>query len=543
MLTGYSQRRRTQIRLAQRAYRLRKEGVISSLNRRVADLEKTVDEMSRTFLAFNDEAMSSDILAGHPGLARQLRHATERFLALAKVAEPETAHGDDNDNDPDATEPTRSIQSPEPQQDRYESVPNRALTPRTLAKLTKTCDTANQGNCMLQPGDPLHLSSDDPSQQCTGYSILDSMFTSGLAMFQGPPTPQSTNSLTPATFASRETSFGRRIHRRCLERGYYLLSDPTSSVSDLERKFRFSFEFANRFQLAQAFRYLLQKNCDEPLEFWNKPFYTIGGAGMHFPRKDEFGIAVYPPNLHPPEKAMRVLSPDLPAGAHPYRRVDEIIDAAGYDGEWFDCHDIEGYLASKGLSPDGSLSYIDVPASSPLFPLNVYSPPSSALAESTLPSSSMHPAAPTTSIPQLNGVSDPAPLSYQLLPACFYSQQNQTGVQALNLLGINRETLSGLENYSNLMHQPNTSAGMFPNRRAVLDVDRFIEGKISLSLQFPALHKPCYVGIHYYIRKDYILTTSQFLELVEVAVCLGRAPGIRRRDMEAALAASISPSY
>lgn len=502
---AYSQRRRTQIRLAQRAYRLRKEGVISSLNRRVADLEKTVDDMSQTFLAFNDEAMGSDVLVDQPDLARQLRHATERFLALAKVANPETAHGDDiSDNDIDMPGTKHSTPSSnEPHQDRpAPPAASPTMNPGAVHALVRPAHP-NPDSSMKRIDNASVSTPALPFHPDHGWSFLDSMFASGLNMFQiqSPPylhAPHSISSLTPSTCAFSQTTFARRIHRRCLERGYSILTDPSYPLPSLNGNFKFSFQFANRSQLVNVFYYLLQKSVDEPLEFWNKPYYTIGGAGTHFPRKDEFGFAVYPPNLHTPEKALRILSPDLSEGAGPHRRVEDAIEAAGFGGQWFDCNDVEGYLSSKGISLDGSSSYIELPASSSLFPHPAYTAPTSSTTADTFSNNSTQLTTSTTTNSHMDVVSDPASLSYQLLPSCLYSSQNQPGAQALNLLGINRETLSDIGNYGNLMQPQNSSTtGALSNRTAVMDVGHFVDGKDSRpnfcpTFSFSLLHAHCY---------------------------------------------------
>lgn len=82
-------RRRTQIRLAQRAYRLRKETTISSLRNRVNELETAIDGMQTTFLELHDSAMSC--LSKNPdvssaGFGSNLKQLTEKFLGLAKEA-------------------------------------------------------------------------------------------------------------------------------------------------------------------------------------------------------------------------------------------------------------------------------------------------------------------------------------------------------------------------------------------------------------------------------------------------------------------------
>ncbi|KAL2009288.1 hypothetical protein VTN00DRAFT_7482 [Thermoascus crustaceus] len=93
-----AERRRTQIRLAQRAYRLKKETTISALNKRVTELEQTIKEMNKSLLAFNDQVIDSGLLAAQPELAQQLRCTTERSLSLANQAVP-SLHCESNTRD------------------------------------------------------------------------------------------------------------------------------------------------------------------------------------------------------------------------------------------------------------------------------------------------------------------------------------------------------------------------------------------------------------------------------------------------------------
>ena len=81
-----AERRRTQIRLAQRTYRQRKEDTISDLTNRVNALEQTIDNMNKTFLEFNDSAIASGIQNWEPNLAEHLRLTLERFLSLARTS-------------------------------------------------------------------------------------------------------------------------------------------------------------------------------------------------------------------------------------------------------------------------------------------------------------------------------------------------------------------------------------------------------------------------------------------------------------------------
>lgn len=97
--TDLEQRRRTQIRLAQRAYRQRKETTILGLNERVSSLEKTIEDMYKTFLTFKDKAIVSGIQDGSPVLAKHLESTAERLTNLATNSVHKSV-GEDNELDP-----------------------------------------------------------------------------------------------------------------------------------------------------------------------------------------------------------------------------------------------------------------------------------------------------------------------------------------------------------------------------------------------------------------------------------------------------------
>jgi hypothetical protein len=106
------QRRRTQIRLAQRAYRQRKETTISSLKQQGSQLHSIIEQMNKTFLRFNDAVLKSGLLQLNTGLARELKHATETFTSLAKTASEYEAADEDGEGVEQGVEPTRIAQPP-----------------------------------------------------------------------------------------------------------------------------------------------------------------------------------------------------------------------------------------------------------------------------------------------------------------------------------------------------------------------------------------------------------------------------------------------
>ncbi|KAF8458105.1 hypothetical protein BGX38DRAFT_1265392 [Terfezia claveryi] len=96
-----AERRRTQIRLAQRAYRLRKETTIASLRSRVAELETAIEGMQD---AFTELHHTTTAIAGNNDhtLTNFLGSVTERFNTLSRMASIQSCEGTSCDEDADA---------------------------------------------------------------------------------------------------------------------------------------------------------------------------------------------------------------------------------------------------------------------------------------------------------------------------------------------------------------------------------------------------------------------------------------------------------
>ncbi|KAL2003393.1 hypothetical protein VTN02DRAFT_4039 [Thermoascus thermophilus] len=290
-----AERRRTQIRLAQRAYRLRKETTISALNQRVTELEQTIKEMNKTFLAFNDQVMESGLLAAQPELAQQLQCTTERFLSLANQAVPSldcessTRDRKELEEGPPLVEGKKLYTNTQASQ--------HATNAHPLGYVF-TYDDTNRSETNWAPdmwSGVLVEHQIGGSAQGPDLMTLDASHVSGVfspetrrADFQGQPNiEQLLHPRTPFTYSSQETTFARRLHLTCLERGYRLLTSPLSDPEEVFRVFRFAFCVSNRKHMIPRFQKLLKRGADEALEFWGVPFFHIGGAGMHYPRKDQ----------------------------------------------------------------------------------------------------------------------------------------------------------------------------------------------------------------------------------------------------------------
>lgn len=84
IITHYVQRRRKQLRVAQQAYRKRKETTISNLQTRVEELESGIEKLSQSFLSFSNLILDENILEYHPQITSALQEITQQCVSLAK---------------------------------------------------------------------------------------------------------------------------------------------------------------------------------------------------------------------------------------------------------------------------------------------------------------------------------------------------------------------------------------------------------------------------------------------------------------------------
>jgi hypothetical protein len=88
------QRRRSQVRRAQEAFRRRKEAATKSLEQRVVLLEECIEQISNQFIEFTDSLCRSQAIRQDPQLLRHSVLATSRILNLAQQVNPINKGGD-----------------------------------------------------------------------------------------------------------------------------------------------------------------------------------------------------------------------------------------------------------------------------------------------------------------------------------------------------------------------------------------------------------------------------------------------------------------
>lgn len=187
-------------------------------------------------------------------------------------------------------------------------------------------------------------------------------------------------------------------------------------------------------------RRVLQSEIGGPLEMTKVPFYTLGGAGTHYPRYGDDGQTVWPVNTRRPGKILRRLArilrrggisnwdedwsgdlePDIGDGQGEEIRAlseEERLRFLDLDGDWFDCHDVQGYLEDKGFALEGSAVWLEVPAATVGY-LYGYSPDSG----SDYCASQMYVSPGDISSSDVSSSQDPglSPTRYTLNVECFF---------------------------------------------------------------------------------------------------------------------------
>lgn len=165
----------------------------------------------------------------------------------------------------------------------------------------------------------------------------------------------------PSSYSIQETSFARRLLRQSLESAFRLMTNPNSFRRDVLRLCKFTFFFSKSQRIIEHLQALMLRTAREDLELWEAPQLHLGGAGLHYPRVGLDGIDSSPPEwwaAGAPIGPRRPVEPETPVSKE--LNMTQIIELAGFDGEWFDSNDVEQYLRSKGLYLDAQSSWVEI---------------------------------------------------------------------------------------------------------------------------------------------------------------------------------------
>ncbi|KAJ5502301.1 hypothetical protein N7463_005175 [Penicillium fimorum] len=336
--------RRLQIRRAQRTYRLKKENTIQTLQSRVNVLEQTLQNVSDLLGGAHRDA--TDSFNGDATLQPSVDYlARTRELILTEINKTRFTFPNENDLQLEQT--------------------NGASRGRGTFGYKVSLTRPQKENSTIPSQYPRYNRARSPSP------LINRIL----------PTA------TIYTYSHQESSLSRRLHRFSLEHTYRWLTDPRTEPALLSRVFGLVPCIHDMPGIIRNFRRTLQSEIGSELEFVKMPFYTLGGAGKHFPRADVDGNPVYPENSRRPGNILRrmvrilqrggiqdwdedwsgerepvaVTLEGLVAETQVPMSKEERIRSLELDGEWFDCHDVQGYLEHRGLVLDGSAVRLGVP--------------------------------------------------------------------------------------------------------------------------------------------------------------------------------------
>ena len=379
--------------MAQRAYRHRKETTISSLEKQVNELRAANEQMSNIFIGLHDFAVGRGLIHREPEFGNHLKSTTERFLALAKsVATDEPAKDDEGTSvegskqglsEPDV----QQIEQPQLQLQPQPPQSFSAENPSSLGTSVWGYQILEGSNNEIQTGQsewkteweqqpymataapvrPGHqiITHATPDNASFGFDLFDN-FNNNFQQYRV-EVPDVTNysnvwnvqealPLTK-TLSHHETTFGRHLHRAAIERGWRLISSKTPHPARLLEVFGFCLRFETKQEIMERMRAGLDKTSKDPMYNWRHPFSHLGGAGTHYPLDERM------------DKAMPQFDGGMSTGPWPQAvleaREKAMIDAfrialPGFEGEFFDANDVEGYLKGRGIDIPPHVEFIDV---------------------------------------------------------------------------------------------------------------------------------------------------------------------------------------
>ncbi|KAF4976913.1 hypothetical protein FZEAL_6489 [Fusarium zealandicum] len=542
-------RRRTQIRLAQRAYRNRKDTAITSLEQKVKDLENANENMGREFMSFFDFVLAQGMLESAPEMARRLNDTTRKFLSytrkstedapkdtcvtppLQKTTEPDVRPQESQDSrSSSSSSPGEGLAEPNPPAPRVSPQETNLATPPRIDEYSQQ-----------QPTPPLNLPYEIitmPTAENASFPVYDTQAPP--ALNNNPFIPSPFTSLpSPSSYAPQERTFGRRLQRATVEAGLRLVSMANPPPHRYASVFGFCLLFEPRESIIRRLARVLTKPRQETLFHWQYPFANLGGAGTFFsadggsgsqPGMNSVGggLPIGNQGLLEPSKpaemngfSMGPFEPDVETARDDRLDYRMRMMYKGFEGDFFDPDEIEAYLRQRGIVIPENADFIDAEIDpgaldeTPSFQSNAGSngffggtqPPAPGPDLYSMPSHNVPSAGnmwpddvPTT----LAAGTSSIPAASLMAPSMghdmgsFMPQIQPPGAQQLNL---------GIGSFMDASYFPRAWPGSsWMKTKVTIDVNRLVA------------------------------------EMTSMAICLGRTPGLRPADVNKAVKAAIALS-
>lgn len=568
-------RRRTQIRNAQRAYRDRKESAISTLEKEVDGLKEANDQMSSAYRKLFDYATRKGLLDSAPEFGQQLL----QLDSLAKDAGEMKPRSDEETDSSDGARVRKPSSAPSSvavahTQSHQQLQPQHPLLMGGIMLTHEPSTSHNQHHGLAMAGVP------PLNGMGTGYEIIaqptsqNASFAPQLAydqstLFNNPwmQAPTAWNTLSsPASYAPQEPQFSRRLQRTALQRAAKLITMKDPPPERLTRVFGFSRLFETYEQIRERLMAVLDRSEREDLSYRNYPLQTVGGAGTHFPemhagRSDMNSSARVSPGSRPGRPTHRA-----PYSMGPFEQHTEMIRKSltsladsmlfpGFDGIFWDPDEVDFYLKSNGVHIPARADYHIVEIADDAFagPPSSLAPQTDTMAPSTVPSSNSSSDA-GVGVPQIPSAM-PTPLT-SATSRSLSSIEGSNDTPAASANGPldmwqSHMPPADTEQFSNAYtHVPPTNMPEFNHATPVAYSDPSALGLPTGHERQPMLNMPVphFDGVpvpNYFQppgprRQRWNINVEKFIdELISRTMCLGRTPGFRPRDVDVAFWASV----
>ncbi|KAF3388375.1 hypothetical protein F1880_003924 [Penicillium rolfsii] len=318
------ERRRTQLRVAQQAYRKRKEATITNLQSRVQELESGIEELSESFLSFSNLLFEADVLQNHPSITLALQKITLQCVSLAK-------NGSEQETPAEASlTPTRNPSTTQDTNLNYDS----GFTPlESLPIIDETLQSSPESSQWLvsqqQPPTPPYQ-----EQTVLPFGIVLSSLNN-----QYPPRPSPTLTV-PTNVSPKELmkqgrwTLSYRLVQQCCENAYRLLTRAPAGDPRIQAIFGKPMNPAERTSLASAFYSAMHDEIGDFIDSKSKalsPFHMMV-------------------NSYSPEQ--------LAISSRTWQTVIE----SGSD-QWLDASGVQRFLQERGISFQDRTSPLSSPKS------------------------------------------------------------------------------------------------------------------------------------------------------------------------------------
>ncbi|KAI0016770.1 hypothetical protein F4780DRAFT_661996 [Xylariomycetidae sp. FL0641] len=517
------ERRRTQIRLAQRAYRTRKETAISELEAEVKELKDTNHEMVNAFQQLFDYAAQHGIPARLPEFGQKLEQC--RGLVAKRTVELQSQKSDEDNPERDAEDldAPKQMEIGESKVKVVADAPAVSLVPEAehmqqlWSGMMASQDHNGIQSTMADPQPPsLDLAfNNEPVEYelITAPTHENASFAPSMSFgsnFMGAAdylwAPSSDGLPNHQLMGSGEGPFARRLHRYTCERAAYLLSIPNPPRDKVIQAFDHLRVNHTHEQIRDEILAMLKTMREDPSGDWRQASlhreYPLGDPSHHH------GLS---PILGPTSDFDERPTPPCRSAS----RKSGHGKLAGVNSQWYDPYELEEYLADNGIviPPSTDAHYVEILPGPFLQGPVLAGPTTASVATMTgidLDVGMVQPVPPSALLGSA-AYSPQVPEAGRIPPAATAGSQTWPPLHApSNLLAVGQTAASGLSSLPS--YHSNHAAGF----------------AATSAYGYPASND----AVVNSSPKRVLLNVRKYLDiLITKAVCLGRTPGFRPRDI------------